>query len=92
MAIDLEMLASVRDWGRDFLDELNRPEVLPCKVDGHMQDCITRQSRYLLEEMKPAKMCIRCQARWHFQMALKLLAEVLGTGKKVEAKTAPDFS
>lgn len=82
--MDLEKLKAIRDWSQDLADELTlRSDLLPCK-NLDRGDCISLQSRRLIEEMKPSKMCLRCQARWYVIRGAKIISDVY------EAKTSPD--
>jgi len=92
-ALDLDKLKAVKDWSHDLSDELEqRSDLLPCKNMDRIGDCISRQRRYLVEEMKPKKMCPRCQARWHVLMATKLIDVVYTAKTSRELQALPDFS
>lgn len=90
--IDLEKLGAVKDWVLDLIDELNRTEILPCKNVERLGDCLAKQKRFLVEEMKPSKMCVRCKARWFAMMALKHIDEVYQAKTNRDLEAAPDFS
>lgn len=91
--LDLEKLKAVKDWSHDLADELElRSDLLPCKNQDRLGDCISRQKRYLVEEMKPKKMCVRCQARWYVKMATKLIDNVYSAKTTRDIQALPDFS
>lgn len=83
--MDLEKLKAIRDFSETLVDELQeRPDLLPCKNserDG-VGDCISRQGRQLLAEMKTSKMCPRCQVRWHAMMAHRGIDELFNLKSK----------
>lgn len=91
--LDLEKLKAVKDWSHDLADELElRSDLLPCKSPAHLGDCISRQKRYLVEEMKPKKMCMRCQARWYVMMATKIIDLVYSAKTTRDIQAVPDFT
>ena len=93
--IDLEKLKAVKDWSRDLADELDgRNDLTPCKArNAHGDDCLTQQStRYRLTEMKLAKMCKRCQARWFARMTARAIQFLYEAKTDREQIGTPDFS
>ena len=90
--IDPEKLKAIKDWAEDLADELHRDDVLPCKNADRLGDCITRQRRYLLEEMRPKKMCTRCLTRWFILRASKAIGEVYSVKTERDQEAAPNFS
>jgi len=75
--IDLSKLKAIKEWSADLADELKAcPDLLPCKNRERMEDCLLRQKIYMVEEMRPTKMCQRCKARWHALMASKIIEGV----------------
>lgn len=90
--IDLSKLKAIKEWSEDLADELQRDDVLPCRNTERLGDCITKQRRYLLEEMKPSKMCNRCKSRWYVMMAAKEIANVYSTKTDRDKDSPPDFS
>ena len=90
--IDLSKLKAIKEWTEDLADELQRDEVLPCKNVERLGDCLTRQKRYLVEEMKPSKMCVRCKARWYAMMSASLIAKVYTAKTEADTKDSPDWT
>lgn len=93
--IDLTKLKAVRDWSQDLADELeHREDLLPCKARNvHGDDCIRAQAvKYPLAEMKPGKLCKRCQVRWHIRMAAAGIRFVFDAKTERAIEAAPDFS
>ncbi len=90
--MDLEKLKAVKDWSQDLADELSlRSDLLPCK-NLDRGDCLGRQRHLLLEEMKVAKLCIRCQARWYGLRCAKLISDVYDAKTHPNLDSKPDFS
>ena len=90
--MDLGKLKAVRDWTEDLADELKRTDVLPCKNVERLGDCIARQARFLVPEMKPSKMCSRCKCRWHVMMAINLMGTVYSAKTERVLDAVPSFS
>lgn len=85
-AMDLEKLKAVKEWSEDLADELTlRSDLLPCK-NLDRGDCLSRQRHLLVEEMKPSKMCVRCQTRWHAMMVVKNLSTLYDLKTKRETE------
>lgn len=75
--IDLPKLKVVLEWFDGMIDEITENEmILPCKNAERLGSCISQQRRYLVEEMKPSKMCERCKARWHGMMMVSIIKRV----------------
>ena len=91
--LDLKKLQAVRDWAEDLADELTtRQDLLPCRALDRLGDCISRQRRYVVEEMKPSKMCPRCRTRWYAMMVAKNLGTILDAKVRRVQTAAPDFA
>lgn len=89
--LDTHKLGAVIDWTQDLVDELElRKDLLPCKNIERLGDCISRQGRFIVQDMKPKKMCVRCQARWHIMMALELM-RAIHAAKTAVIEEAPSW-
>lgn len=94
--IDLKKLQAVKDWSRDLADELDeRTDLLPCKAMSptKLGTCLEQQSkRWRLTEMKPAKMCKRCQVKWYARMLARGIQFVYEAKTERAVDAVPDFS
>jgi hypothetical protein len=90
--MDLEKLKAVKEWSEDLADELTlRSDLLPCK-NLDRGDCLSRQRHLLVEDMKPSRMCVRCQARWFILRGVKLIGDVYAAKTTPNLEAKPDFS